>query len=166
MLCFDDLRFKDSCCLSPEACRSSAALTVTVTMKMVSLLNLINMICYCLSPISDLVYWTSCIMFVISDLLSGLYHVYRTTCQCINPYGCAITILYSYQKVSFVYWHISKVQLLVYNYCLFCNWARVLVCMWDMAIIQYDFRASIFCLLISLPFSFKSRPDEVSSAWL
>ena len=108
----------------------SAALTVTVTMKMVNLLDLINMIWYSLSPI---LYWTSCTMFVISDLLSGLYHVYRTTCQCINSYGCAITKLYSYQKVSFVYWHISEVQLLICSYCLFCDWASFLVCMWDMA---------------------------------
>ena len=40
MLCFDNFCFKDSHCLLPEACRSSAALTVTVTMKMVRLLNL------------------------------------------------------------------------------------------------------------------------------
>ena len=34
---------------------------------------------------------------VISDLFSGLYHIYRTTCQCLNPYSCAITILYTVQ---------------------------------------------------------------------
>ena len=87
MPCFDDFRFKDSCCLLPEACRSSAALTVTVTMRLLVLM-------YSFSSVSDLIYQTSCIIFVILDLFTGLYHVYRTTCQCIKSYGCTITILY------------------------------------------------------------------------
>ena len=31
---------------------------------------------------------------MISDLYSGLYHLYRTTCQYLIPYSCAMTILY------------------------------------------------------------------------
>ena len=76
MLCFDDFHIKDSHYLIPEACRSSAALTVTVTIKKVRLLNLM---CYSLSLMSDLF-----AIFVISDLFSGLYNIYQATCQCIN----------------------------------------------------------------------------------
>ena len=66
MLCFDDFCFKDSRCLFPEACRSSAALTVT--MKMVRLLDLMW---YSLSPISELL----CNFRDIRPVLRSIPHI-------------------------------------------------------------------------------------------
>ena len=66
----DNFHFIDSCCLFPEACRSSTALTVT--MKMVRLLDLMW---YSLSPISDLIYQTSCNFHDVRPVLRSIPHI-------------------------------------------------------------------------------------------